>query len=126
MEFSFTQWAGETMPTTENWEGAVDTGAITEGFVVVYALPDPFIVFIRKAGVTFGDDADILSGATFPEVGVYFFKVDANGFTQSLVGDIPYTKTIVHTIEPKYLPMSDITAAVLSALPIYNGEVEEV
>ena len=33
---------------------------------------------------------------------------------------------VVHTLDPKYLPMSDITSTVLAALPIYEGEVEDV
>jgi hypothetical protein len=60
-------------------------------------------------------------GATLPEKGIYF-RFDVRSFYLLNCTKFPSTKLM----DKKYLPMSDITAAVLSALPIYNGEVEEV
>lgn len=60
-------------------------------------------------------------GVTFPEKGVYF-DMGINSFYLPNFTRFPSTKLM----DKKYLPMDDITAAVLSALPIYNGEAEEV
>lgn len=64
----------------------------------------PFVVFIRKAGAIAFES---MGGQVFPEVGVYFFKPDGTNFTSSLTSEtvtVPRTETVVHTIEPKYLP----------------------
>jgi hypothetical protein len=57
----------------------------------------------------------------FPEKGTYFStNVDYLWFRGCT--SFPSAKLM----DEKYLPMDDITAAVIAALPIYNGEVEEV
>lgn len=62
-------------------------------------------------------------GLTFPEKGVYFNATSGVRAFKLL----NYTKFhSTKLMDKKYLPMDDITAAVLSALPIYNGEVAEV
>lgn len=56
---------------------------------------------------------------TCPEKGVYF-RADTRFFRLIGFAGFPMEK-----IDPSYLPMDDITAAVIAALPIYNGEVVE-
>ena len=56
-------------------------------------------------------------GITCPEKGVYF-RADTRFFRLLGFAGFPMEK-----IDPSYMPMDDITAAVIAALPIYDGEV---
>ena len=72
---------------------------------------------------------DMGGGAIAPEAGVYFTsgQIAADALdTTTLSLTIPGYVFTTEKIDPNYLPMDDITAAVLAKLPIYNGEVEEV
>lgn len=81
---------------------------------------------------TFGSPAVALANEIFEiadgefdvDNGVYGMVVSYDGTeaTFSIHGD----GEIVHKLDSKYLPMEDIVESVMAALPIYNGEVEEV
>lgn len=99
-----------------------------ENATIAQSPDDPFVVFVRNPCVL-GSDLWLLADAEFPAPGVYLFKPEEISWTTQITsGDVavPQKKRVVKTLEKKYLPMEDITAAVIAALPIYNGEVEEV
>lgn len=59
-------------------------------------------------------------GITLPEAGVYFnANYNIRSFHIADFTRFPSTKLM----DTKYLPMDDITAAVIAALPVYDGEV---
>lgn len=91
-----------------------DIGAWNFYEMVLIAPTDNYTFRAEPSGIVF---------TTVPEKGVYFAS-DIPVTSFQLVGCTKFPST--KRIDEKYLPMSDITAAVLSALPIYNGEVEEV
>lgn len=57
----------------------------------------------------------------FPEKGTYF-STNVDSLWLRGCTSFPSTKLM----DKKYLPMDELTAAVIAALPVYNGEVEEV
>lgn len=100
--------------------------AFTADWVAEFSAP--FVVFVRKDGANVFPDSfidDVSTETLFPEVGVYFFKADEEQCTFALTSEapIPHSKTVTKPIDTKYLPMDDITAAVIAALPVYDGEV---
>lgn len=59
-------------------------------------------------------------GITLPEAGIYFnASYGIRSFHVAKCTRFPSTKLM----DTKYLPMDDITAAVIAALPVYDGEV---
>lgn len=59
-------------------------------------------------------------GITLPEAGIYFnASYGVRSFHVAKCTRFPSTKLM----DTKYLPMDDITAAVIAALPVYDGEV---
>ena len=96
---------------TEYIVGAMlDQCYITEDIAMI----GEFAAFVRKSDVT-------AFGMTFPESGLYFVYFDGF-YTSSLstTEPIEHTKTIVHTIDKKYLPAGIGSGGVFVANIVYS------
>ena len=85
------------------WNEGVEYGYITEDFVDLGGE----VLFVRKAGAVNPD------GIVYPRVGVYF-KKSSNGYyvTSAYTTEpVEQTKTVVHKLDMKYLPIDEIKAA---------------
>jgi hypothetical protein len=107
-------------PDTVAWTGD-DVDNEDEKFSVVYPSAQgdvtmPVAAFVREPALVDGTPFD---------VGVYFARLPA-GDTWTYTSEFTingYTGFAKEQIPPAYLPMDDIAEAVISKLPVYNGEV---
>lgn len=86
---------GESVVLADIWDAALGDGIIVaEDFTVAFAF-----VVARKAGVVFNE-------LPLPEVGIYFIDNYGKAYTSYLTTTEPIeqTKTVIHPIDPKFLP----------------------
>jgi hypothetical protein len=105
---------------TENSNGVIsdNTAQSNIGVIQNSFTEDGFVFMMEYAVVPY--DNYVFDGVALPEAGVYFVIM---GGVKTLSLTIPgYTGfPVVKTIDPKYLPESDIVNMVLNALPAAEG-----
>ena len=106
-KLTFTKTNGSVTIATDYWDESNAWGLITDEIVALNV-----VTFVLR------DGAEML-GSVFPEAGIYISKVSDMAYVSSItsVEAVEQTRTLLHKIDPKYLPdVADLDAQWLADL----------